>query len=253
MKNKSKIFIVIFFALMNSFSQSENYKKFFNIGNEYFESSFEESEYNYRIAINDSSSDSKASFNLSNNYYKMGLYDEAIARQIEAIKLSKTSNEKHKSYYNLGNLYMKKDMCSEAVNAYKNALRNDPKDEQTRYNLSIAKLCEENQNNEQANDEQQDEEQDNNDQQEQQDEQNSNRNEQQQDEQQSENEQQDKQDNKSNQNSESENQNKESDSKLSSQQIMNILKAMENAEKKVQAKINNQNKKGAKIVSEKDW
>ena len=103
---------------MNSFSQSENYKKFFNMGNEYFESSFEESEYNYRIAINDSSSDSKASFNLSNNYYKMGLYDEAIARQIEAIKLSKTSNEKHKSYYNLGNLYMKKDMCSEAVNAY---------------------------------------------------------------------------------------------------------------------------------------
>ncbi len=253
MKNKFKILMVLFFVVMNSFSQSENYKKFFNMGNEYFESSFEESEYNYRIAINDSSSDSKASFNLSNNYYKMGLYDEAIARQIEAIKLSKTSNEKHKSYYNLGNLYMKKDMCSEAVNAYKNALRNDPKDEQTRYNLSIAKLCEENQNNEQANDEQQDEEQDNNDQQEQQDEQNSNRNEQQQDEQQSENEQQDKQDNKSNENSESENQNKESDSKLSSQQIMNILKAMENAEKKVQAKINNQNKKGAKIVSEKDW
>jgi hypothetical protein len=182
----------------------------------------------------------------------MGLYDEAIARQIEAIKLSKTSNEKHKSYYNLGNLYMKKDMCSEAVNAYKNALRNDPKDEQTRYNLSIAKLCEENQNNEQDNDQQQDDEQDNNDKQEQQDDQNGN-NDQQQDEQQSESDQQDKQDNKSNENSENENQNKESDSKLSSQQIMNILKAMENAEKKVQAKINNQNKKGAKIVSEKDW
>lgn len=252
MKNKFKILIFIFFVVMNSFSQSENYKKFFNMGNEYFESSFEESEYNYRIAINDSSSDSKASFNLSNNYYKMGLYDEAIARQIEAIKLSKTSNEKHKSYYNLGNLYMKKDMCSEAVNAYKNALRNDPKDEQTRYNLSIAKLCEENQNNEQDNDQQQDEEQDNNDKQEQQDEQNGN-NDQQQDEQQSESDQQDKQDNKSNENSENENQNKEPDSKLSSQQIMNILKAMENAEKKVQAKINNQNKKGAKIVSEKDW
>ena len=252
MKNKFKILIFIFFVVMNSFSQSENYKKFFNMGNEYFESSFEESEYNYRIAINDSSSDSKASFNLSNNYYKMGLYDEAIARQIEAIKLSKTSIEKHKSYYNLGNLYMKKDMCSEAVNAYKNALRNDPKDEQTRYNLSIAKLCEENQNNEQDNDQQQDDEQDNNDKQEQQDDQNGN-NDQQQDEQQSESDQQDKQDNKSNENSENENQNKEPDSKLSSQQIMNILKAMENAEKKVQAKINNQNKKGAKIVSEKDW
>ena len=89
MKNKFKILIFIFFVVMNSFSQSENYKKFFNMGNEYFESSFEESEYNYRIAINDSSSDSKASFNLSNNYYKMGLMMKQLLVKLRQLNFLK--------------------------------------------------------------------------------------------------------------------------------------------------------------------
>ena len=41
--------------------------------------------------------------------------------------------------------------------------------------------------------------------------------------------------------------------KLSPQQIKNLLKAMENAEKKVQAKVNDKKQKGTKVVSEKDW
>ena len=40
---------------------------------------------------------------------------------------------------------------------------------------------------------------------------------------------------------------------LSKQQINNLLKAMENAEKKVQAKVNESKQKGIKVVSEKDW
>ena len=42
-------------------------------------------------------------------------------------------------------------------------------------------------------------------------------------------------------------------SQLSKQQINNLLKAMENAEKKVQAKVNESKQKGIKVVSEKDW
>ena len=47
--------------------------------------------------------------------------------------------------------------------------------------------------------------------------------------------------------------NKNQQSKLSPQQIKNLLKAMENAEKKVQAKVNDKKQKGTKVVSEKDW
>ena len=60
---------------------------------------------------------------------------------------------------------------------------------------------------------------------------------------------QNKDDNKSDKPKENKNQ----QSKLSPQQIKNLLKAMENAEKKVQAKVNDKKQKGTKVVSEKDW
>ena len=36
---------------------------------------------------------------------------------------------------------MQSKQCKEAVEAFKNALRNDPTDEETRYNLCLAKEC----------------------------------------------------------------------------------------------------------------
>ena len=119
-------------------------------------------------------------------------------------------------------------MCSEAVMAFKNALRNNPEDDETRYNLALAKKCEEEQQN--KDDENKDDE---------------NKDDKNKDD-----------DNKDKQNKDKENNKKQNDnqqSKLSPQQINNLLKAMENAEKKVQAKVNDKKQKGMKVVSEKDW
>ena len=128
---------------------------------------------------------------------------------------------------------MSKEMCSEAVKAYKNALRNNPEDDETRYNLALAKKCEEEQQNkdDQNKDDQNKDDQNKDDQ---------NKDDQKKDDQ-----------NKDNQKKPKENKNQQS--KLSPQQIKNLLKAMENAEKKVQAKVNDKKQKGTKVVSEKDW
>jgi len=222
-------FFVSILASYNIYAQSENYAKFYNKGNKFIENNFEEAEKNFRVAIDDSLSDLRATFNLSNKYYSEGLYDEAISRQIESTKLAKNKSEKHKAFHNLGNSLMKKEMCSEAVLAYKNALRNDPSDDETRYNLALAKKCEEEQQNDDQNKDDQNNDSDNKD--------NQNKND------------QNKDDNKSDKPKENKNQ----QSKLSPQQIKNLLKAMENAEKKVQAKVNDKKQKGTKVVSEKDW
>ena len=222
-------FFVSILASYNIYAQSENYAKFYNKGNKFIENNFEEAEKNFRVAIDDSLSDLRATFNLSNKYYSEGLYDEAISRQIESTKLAKNKSEKHKAFHNLGNSLMKKEMCSEAVLAYKNALRNDPSDDETRYNLALAKKCEEEQQNDDQNKDDQNNDSENKD--------NQNKND------------QNKDDNKSKKPKENKNQ----QSKLSSQQIKNLLKAMENAEKKVQAKVNDKKQKGTKVVSEKDW
>ena len=222
-------FTIIMLGCFNLYSQSENYAKFYNKGNKLSGNNFELAEKNFRIAINDSLSDLKASFNLSNKYYTEGLYDEAISRQIEATKLAKDNSQKHRTFHNLGNALMKKELCSEAVLAYKNALRNDPSDDETRYNLALAKKCEEEQQNDDQNKDDQNKDSEDND--------NQNKND------------QNKDDNKS----EKPKENKNQQSKLSPQQIKNLLKAMENAEKKVQAKVNDKKQKGTKVVSEKDW
>ena len=125
---------------------------------------------------------------------------------------------------------MKKDLCKEALEAYKNALRNNPDDDETRYNLSLAKLCadEQNKNNDKKDDKKDDQQKDDK-----QDQKNDNKN-----------EQKDKKNNPSKD---------RGSAKLSPEQIKNLLKAMNNEENKVQAKINEKKQKGVKIVTEKDW
>ena len=267
-------FFISILASYNIYAQSENYAKFYNKGNTFIESNFEEAEKNFRVAIDDSLSDLRATFNLSNKYYSEGLYDEAISRQIESTKLAKNKSEKHKSFHNLGNSLMKKEMCSEAVLAYKNALRNDPSDDETRYNLALAKKCEEEQQNDDQNKDDQNKDNESKDDQKQDDQNkdneskedknkddqnkdNENEDDQNQDEQNKDSENKDEQ-NKNDQNkddnkSKKPKENKNQQSKLSPQQIKNLLKAMENAEKKVQAKVNDKKQKGTKVVSEKDW
>ena len=237
-------FFISILASYNIYAQSENYAKFYNKGNKFIENNFEEAEKNFRVAIDDSLSDLRATFNLSNKYYSEGLYDEAISRQIESTKLAKNKSEKHKAFHNLGNSLMKKEMCSEAVLAYKNALRNDPSDDETRYNLALAKKCEEEQQNDDQNKDDQNKD-------------NESKDDQNKDDQNKDSENKDNQ-NKNDQikddnKSEKPKENKNQQSKLSPQQIKNLLKAMENAEKKVQAKVNDKKQKGTKVVSEKDW
>ena len=260
---KNNILFYFFISMLvsgNTYAQSENYAKFFNKGNKLFDNNFKEAEKNYRTAIDDSLSDLRASFNLSNKYYSEGLYEEAISRQIEATMLANNKSEKHSAYHNLGNSLMKKEMCSEAVLAYKNALRNNPVDDETRYNFALAKKCEEEQqkdDDENKDDENKDDENkdDGNKDDENKDDENKddeNKDNQNKDDENKDNQNKDDED-KDNNKTDKPNEKNNQQSKLSPQQIKNLLKAMENAEKKVQAKVNDKKQKGIKVVSEKDW
>ena len=233
--------IIIFFFSINLFGQDESYNKHLYDGNINYDKDFLMAENSYRKAISINSSNIKAPYNLSNKYYEEGLYDEALIRQAEALKNANSSNEKHRINHNIGNILMKKDLCKEALEAYKNALRNNPNDDETRYNLSLAKLCadEQDKNNDKKDDQQKDDKKDDK------------KDDQQKDDKKDDQQKDDQQD------QQNDNKNKPSkdrgSTKLSPEQIKNLLKAMNNEENKVQAKINEKKQKGAKIVTEKDW
>ncbi|MBT3559407.1 MAG: aerotolerance regulator BatC [Flavobacteriaceae bacterium] len=249
--------IIIFFFSINLFGQDESYNKHLYDGNINYDKDFLLAENSYRKAISINSSNIKAPYNLSNKYYEEELYDEALIRQVEALKNAKSNNEKHRINHNIGNILMKKDLCKEALEAYKNALRNNPDDDETRYNLSLAKLCadEQNKNNDKKDDKKDDQQKDDKkDDQQKDDKKDDQQKDDKKDDQQKDDKQDQKNDNKNEQKDKKNNPSKDRGSaKLSPEQIKNLLKAMNNEENKVQAKINEKKQKGVKIVTEKDW
>jgi tetratricopeptide (TPR) repeat protein len=241
-------------SILSVMSQQNEYESFIEKGNNSFEENSVLSEQNYRKAISVSPEFIKGQYNFSNTLYDNEYYDEALLNQLEASKYAKTTADKHVIFHNIGNILMKKKMCKEAVEAYKNALKNNPKDDESRYNLALAKDCakeDENEKESESEDEDEDKEKDkekdqNEDQKDDKDQQGD---EEKENEDQKEN---NKEDNDQNGDDKSKNENPK-EKKLSPQQIKNILEAMNQEESKVQEKMNARKLKGVKLKNEKDW
>jgi batC protein len=230
-----------------------------------------ESEMDYRKAISKNKNNTIAQYNMGDLLFNQKAYKEASGFYQEAsISKGATKEEKHKAYHNLGNIAMQEKEYDKAVLAYKEALRNNPDDDETRYNLAVAKEMlkknppqnQDNQNQDKNKDKKDQNNQDNKDKN-----QDNNQNKDQKDNKSDKNkENQDKKD-QNNQGNNQNNDNKEGDkqenkpqqpgessqNKLSPEQAKRILEAMSNEEKKTQEKINAQRVKGRPIRSEKDW
>ena len=242
-------------------------------GNTLIEEDFISAEKEYRKAISKVPTNAVGAYNLGNAYYSSGYYDEALLRHLEAIKNADTKEEKHHAYHNVGNTLMQQKLCKEAVEAFKNALRNDPTDEESRYNLALAKECAKQQGGGSDDEKGDDEEKDGDDEQknkdgEQDDEKNKDEGQNKEDQNSDDQNQQDKnegdekddpngkpqdQDGKDQNPKDNPKPNQPQPGKLSPQQVKNLLEAMNNQEKKVQDKINAKKTKGVKVKTEKDW
>lgn len=245
----------------------ESAKNYVYEGNELVDAdNYINAEMEYRKAISQAPSVVAGSYNLGNTYYDKGNYDEALYRHTEAAKNATSKEEKHKAYHNIGNVLMKEELCKEAVEAYKSALRNDPTDDETRYNLVIAQECAAQQQQEQDKEEdKKDEDKENEDKKEDKKEdekkddpkdegdQDKKDGEDQKDEDGKPKDEKDQGKGDKKDDKKEEGQPKPQPGQLSPQQIKNLLEAMNNNEQKVQEKINAEKQKGAKVKTEKDW
>ena len=234
-------------------------------GNSLVDENFIEAEKKYRLGVSAKQKNAAGSYNLGNAYYKSELYDEAMLRHLEAINNSGLKLEKHKAYHNIGNTLMRQKRCKEAVSAYKNALRNSPSDDESRYNLALAQECAKEQGDGKGEDKDKDENKDdkeNSDENKDNEEKNKDKGDEDEDEEKKEGDDKEDEDGKpkddnGNQNDKDPNkdkgQPKPQPGKMSPQQVKNLLEAMNNEEKKVQEKMNASKTKGVKIQTEKDW
>jgi Tfp pilus assembly protein PilF len=278
LKIHSLLFLVMgLFFLNGSYAQSlqeenkkvikETNKLLKNAEDDLAENDFYSAEASFRKAVSKDPESVKAKYNMANMYYGKEKPSQAESRLKQAAKVAETKDDKHRIFHNLGNTFMEQKKYKEAVEAYKNALRNNPNDEETRYNLALAKkmLEEEQQENEGGGGDEDKEEKDKD----KKEENKGDQGEKEQDKKEGE-DKEDKGDPKEDQN-EPEEQNdkgkpkdqKEEDAKpqpqqpqpgqLSPEQVKSLLEAMNNEEKKVQDKINAEKAKGVKTKSGKDW
>lgn len=237
--NRVIVYIVL---LVSSFIFAQEDHKDLYKGNESFKGKkYIASEADYRVSASSDKSVKAASYyNLGNSIYRQNQAGEAKFKFLEATTSATTKTEKHKAFHNLGNTLMLEKNYQGAVESYKNALRNNPQDEETRYNYALAKkMLKENppksggggkdkdKNKEQDKDKNKDENQ------------------------KDQNENKDKKD-----------QNKEGDKEdkgnpqpqgADKQKVENILEAVNNAEKKIQEKVNARKEKGVRVQTDKDW
>ena len=241
------------------------------------EEDFASAEANYRKAISKDPANAAARYNLGNLYHNKELTGEALERDSQAAKIAEEKPLKHKSFHNKGNAYMAQKKYPEAIEAYKDALRNDPNDDETRYNLALAKKLWEQEKQDGGSDNNQDKGDKEKEQQDQQ--QKGDQGDQDQDQQgdpqdQEGGDQQDeqKQDPKKEGEGDQKKEQKQGEGEqpqktpqqqqqqqqpvpgqLSPQQIKNLLEAMGNEEKKVQEKMNAEKVKGVPTRTAKDW
>ena len=221
----------------------------------YNQQKFADAEVAFKKAIENNPAYEAAKYNLGNAFSQQNRNKEAIAQYELLAKETKDKEMRFKLMHNIGNNYYKEKEYQKSIEAYKNSLRVNPKDDETRYNLALAQMMLEDQQNK---DKDKEKDQDKKDDQ-QKDQDKKDQDKQDQDKKEGEDEQDDK--NKQDQNKDPKNpeddkkeqQKQPQPGKLSPQQMQQLLEAMNNEEKKTQEKMNAKKEKGKKVKQEKDW
>ena len=184
-KGNAFIFFItlsITLSITQAFAQDMMSKLRMKEGNEAYNSGeFLQSNDLYSQSFKNDTSNLKAAFNNGNSSFMSGDFESSRNNFNQYLQSNITKEEKSKAYYNIGNSYLTEyaksaqentgqspnsDLLTNAVDNYKKSLRNNPTDEDARYNLSYAmKLLQQSQNQDQQNKDQQNKDQQNKDQQ----------------------------------------------------------------------------------------
>lgn len=157
----------ILLAGASAFAQKAERKQVREGNDLYKTEKYTEAEIAYRKALDVNPRSTEGTYNLGNSLYKQQKFDEA-AEQYQLLagqeaKMRETPEGRTRLaevYHNIGNIGMQKKEYAQSVEAYKQSLRLNPADDETRYNLALAqKLLNDQQQNQDQNQNQQNQEQ----------------------------------------------------------------------------------------------
>ena len=138
-------FLVLLFA---STIQAQNERKDIRKGNKAFrQQNYVQAEVDYRKATAKNGRNPQAIYNLGCAFMAQQKDSSAVVQFENASKIETNPKRKAMAFHNIGVICQKKQLFSEAIEAYKESLRNNPSDNETRYNLELCKRQLKNQKN----------------------------------------------------------------------------------------------------------
>lgn len=282
MKLNNRLFLVFTFVCISILSAQSERKITRNGNSQYDSGNFVDAEVNYKKAIEENSNLLEAQFNLGDALVKQERFDEALASFDLVSSTTDDPELKANALHNKGNVLLQQQDLEGALESYKDALRVNPKDHQTRYNYAYAKqqLAEQQEQEDQEeseenqDDENKEEGDENKDNQEKGDKKKEDSENQDQEETEDDKEQEegDKQEEDENSEDDSEQEQKDKgqtdgeeseeqqdqqakpkEDKMTAEEAMRLLEALKQEENKVQDKMKKYKIKGTKQKIEKDW
>ena len=226
----TKLIHILFILLsVQAFSQKEN--RYLREGNRSFDKGdYSSAEKDYRKALEVNNESVKGQFNLGTAVYQEKNFEESANIFAGLEEKSSGKTEKAEVFHNLGNSLLEGQQYEKSIDAYKQALLNNPRDLDSKYNLEYArmKLQQQQQQQQQNKDNQDKKDQDKQD-------------------------QEDKQDQQQNKDKQDQQKQPPKPNKISKEDAERMLEAMKNDEKKTMEKVKKQKAKVGVVSVEKDW
>jgi len=237
MMKRTGLIMIMLMAFILSYGQDE--RKVIRAGiKEYEKGDFDDAEVQFRKAESLNHDSYEAEFNTGAALYGQKKYEET-ARQYQSMLDQADDGEKTAQiWHNIGNSLLEAQQYGPSIEAYKNALRKNPSDMDTKYNLAYAK-----QKLEEQQQQQQQQSQENKNQGENNKDQNTgqqDKNKEQQEQQQQDQDQQDQQQ-------------QPVPRQISKEDAQRMLDAIQHQEKEVKEKVDKKKAAVAKVKTEKDW
>ena len=139
-KRSPKSVAVFLLFMLSTVAMAQSDRQLVRQGNKQFRmGNAAESEVSYRKAVEKNQRNPQANYNLGNALMLQRKDSLAITQLEKAGKLETNPLRRAQAYHNIGVICQQHQLFSEAIEAYKEALRNNPVDDETRYNLELCK------------------------------------------------------------------------------------------------------------------
>jgi Ca-activated chloride channel homolog len=248
MMKRTGLMMIMLMAYMLSYGQDE--RKVIRAGiKDYEKGDFDNAEVQFRKAESLNHDSYEAEFNTGAALYGQKKYEETAKQYQSMLDQADDGEKTAQIWHNIGNSLLEAQQYGPSIEAYKNALRKNPSDMDTKYNLEYAKQ----KLKEQQEQQQQQQNQENKNQGENNKDQNKgqqDKNKEQQDQQQQDQQQNQDQEKKADQQDQ---QQQPVPRQISKEDAQRMLDAIQHQEKEVKAKVDKKKAAVAKVKTEKDW